>query len=137
MLTVEGPSFPNPNKTWLVTNEGFQTFGSSTFDQTGVNITPDGRLYLGAAIGSPSYVENYVRSKVSSWCSLVSNLADFATIQPHAAYSALNHGLSSKWTYLICRTTPSNSHLMKPLDEILPVHSPSTSPHGEPPTKRH
>ena len=108
------------------------TLGSSTFDQTEVNITPDGRLYLGAVIGSPSYVENYVRSKVSSWCSLVNNLADFATIQPHAAYSALNHGLSSKWTYL-CRTTPSISHLIKPRDEILPVHSPSTGPHGEPP----
>ena len=128
--------FPNPNKTWLVAKEGFQTVGSSTFDQTGVNITPDGRPHLGVAIGSPSYVENYVRSIVSSWCSLVSNLADFATIQPHAAYSALNHGLSSKWTYL-CQTTPSISHLMKPRDEILPVHSPSTSPPGEPHTKRH
>ena len=124
MLTKEGPSFgyfPNPNKTWLVTKEGFHTLGSSTFDQTGVNITPDGRPYLGAAIGSPSYVENYVQSKVSSWCSLVSNLADFATTQPQAAYSALNHGLSSKWTYL-SRTTPNISHLMKPLDEILRTH---------------
>ena len=94
------------------------TLGSSTFDQTGVNITPDGRPYLGTAIGSPSYVENY---KVSSWCSLVSNLADFATTQPQAAYTALNHGLSSKWTYL-SRTTPNISHLMKPLDEILRTH---------------
>ena len=121
MLTKEGPSFgyfPNPNKTWLVTKEGFHTLGSSTFDQTGVNITPDERPYLGAAIGSPSYVENYVQS---TWCSLVSNLADFATTQPQAAYSALNHGLSSKWTYL-SRTTPTIIHLMKPLDEILRTH---------------
>ena len=124
MLTKEGPSFgyfPNPNKTWLVTKEGFHTLGSYFFDWTGVNTTSDGRPYLGAPIGSPHYVENYVLSKVSSWCSLVSNLAEFATTQPHAAYSALNHGLSSKWTYL-CRTTPNISQLMIPLDEILRTH---------------
>ena len=113
--------FPNPNKTWLVTKEGFHTLGSCLFDRTGVNTTSDGRPYLGAAIGSPHYVENYVQSKVSSWCKLVSNLTEFATTQPHAAYSALIHGLSSKWTYL-CRTMPNISQLMIPLDEILLTH---------------
>ena len=69
MLTKEGPSFgyfPNPDKTWLVTKEGFHTLGSYFFDRTGVNTTSDGRPYLGAPIGSPHYVENYVLSKVSS-----------------------------------------------------------------------
>ena len=40
-----------------------------------------------------------------------------AVIQPHAAFSALTHGLKSKWTYL-CRTTPDIGSL-KPLDDAL------------------
>ena len=41
----EGPSFgyfPNPNKTWLVTKEGFHTLGSHIFDHTGVQIPGSG-----------------------------------------------------------------------------------------------
>ena len=65
-------------------------------------------------------MESFAESKVASWSALVTNLADIATTQPHAAYSALNHGLSSKWTYM-CRTTPSRimSQRLAPLDEAL------------------
>ena len=121
LLAREGPDFgyyPNPSKTWLVTKEGCHTAGLSTFAGTGVNVTPDGRPYLGAAVGSAEYVENYVKSKVDSWLSIVRNLTTIAKTQPHAAYSALTHGLSSKWTYL-CRTVPNISNLLKPLDDIL------------------
>ena len=120
-LTREGPDFgyfPNPSKTWLVTKEGCHAAGLSTFDGTGVNVTSDGRPYLGAAVGSAEYVENYVESKVSSWRSSVCNLTTIAKTQPHAAYSALTHGLSSKWTYL-SRTIPNISNLLKPLDDTL------------------
>ena len=121
ILTKEGPNFgyyPNPSKMWLVTKEGCHTAGLSTFAGTGVNVTPDGRPYLGAAIGSPEYVENYVKARVDSWLSIVRNLTTIAKTQPHAVYSALTHGLSSKWTYL-CRTVPNISNLLKPLDDIL------------------
>ena len=63
-------------------------------------------------------METFAESKVACWSSLVTNLADIATTQPHAAYSALNHGLSSKWTYM-CRTTPNMSHLLTPLEDVL------------------
>ena len=36
----------------------------------------------------------------------------------NAAFAALTHGLTSKWTYL-CRTTPGISQLMIPIDNIL------------------
>ena len=65
LFTREGPDFgyyPNPSKTWLVT---CHTAGLSTFAGTGVNVTSDGRPYLGAAVGSAKYMENYVKSRCS------------------------------------------------------------------------
>ncbi len=120
-LTVDGPNFdyyPNPSKTWLVTKEKYHCSGTSTFTGTGVNITPQGRPYLGAAIGSSDYVKRHVESKVTSWVSTIHNLTAIAKSQPQAAYSALTHGLSSKLSYL-SRTMPDTSHLFKPLDDIL------------------
>ena len=54
-----------------------------------------------------------------------STFCPYAKSQPHAAYSALVHGLSSKWSYL-SRVTPNISHLLIPLDfalrtELLPA----------------
>ena len=95
-LTREGPDlgyYPNPSKTWLVTKEGCQDVALSTFAGTGVNVTSNGRPYLGAAIGSAEFVESFVESKVSSWLSNMGNLTTIAETQPHAAYSALTHGL--------------------------------------------
>ena len=78
----------------------------------------DGRPYLGAAVGSRKFVKKHVESMVNSWLSCVCNLTTIAKTQPHAAYSALTHGLLSKWTYL-CRAVPNISNLLKPLDDIL------------------
>ena len=59
-----------------------------------------------------------MESMVSPWQSSLCNLTTIAKTQPHAVYSALTHGLSSKWTYL-CRTVPNISNLLKPLDDTL------------------
>ena len=45
-------------------------------------------------------------------------LADITVTQPHAAYSALTHGLMSKWTYL-SRTTPDIGPLLRPIDDAI------------------
>jgi len=37
------------------------------FAGSGVNITPNGRPYLGAALGSPDFIEEHLRSKVEEW----------------------------------------------------------------------
>ena len=84
--------FPiNPSMTWLVTKEGSHSLklGTDTFTDTGIDITSEGQPYLGAAIGSRKFVDEYVESKVSSWVSNVCNLALIAKTQPHAAYSTL------------------------------------------------
>ncbi len=69
-LASEGPSFgyyANPSKTWLVTKDGYLEEASAIFADCGVNITPNGRLYLGAVIGLQEFTAEYVRSKVSDW----------------------------------------------------------------------
>ena len=55
--------FPNASKTWLVTKEGLHEAPVSIFANTGVNVTPSGRPYLGAAIGFCEYVAGKVESK--------------------------------------------------------------------------
>ena len=120
-LVTEGPGygyFANPSKTWLITKEGHHANAISTFAGTGVNITPEGRPYLGTANSSKEYVEAHTEKKVSEWMSCVNQLTDIAKTQPHAAFAALTHGLMSKWTYL-SRTTPNIAPKMKPLDELL------------------
>ena len=98
-LASEGPGFgyfTNASKTWLVTKDGYLEKASAIFANSGVNITPDGRPYLVAAIGSQEFTKEFVRSKVRDWSSNISLLSEIAKSQPHAAFTALTHGLLSK-----------------------------------------
>ena len=45
---------------------------------------------------------------MTEWSSCVNTFSDIAKSQPQAAFSALTHGLLSKWTYL-CRVLPNIS----------------------------
>lgn len=90
---------------------------------------------LGAALGSPDFIEEHLRSKVREWTSCITLLSEIAKSQPHAAYSALIHGLSSKWSYL-SRVTPNISHLLIPLDialrtELLPALTDRPTPNDQ------
>ena len=91
--------FPNASKTWLVVKEQYLMHAQMLFANTCVNITADGRPYLGAAIGSTNYITQYVSCKISTCVHDLQLLSSFAVTQPHAAYSAFTHGLISKWLY--------------------------------------
>ena len=86
------------------------------FSGTGIQISKEGREYLGSAIGGQEFTSNLVRAKVNAWTNEVKQLSNYATSQPHAAYSAFTHGLSSKWKYLMRTTNTFSSHLRTPLD---------------------
>ena len=65
---------------------------------------------------------------VSQWAHGLSQLSLIATTQPHAAYTILTHGFSSKWKYFL-RTNPHIGDLLSPLElkirqQFLP-HPPS------------
>ena len=120
-LSTLGPSFgyfANPSKTWLITKEHHLSAAKSCFTGTGVNITHEGRSYLGAPIGTLEYIESFVKNKVEQWAYELSLLGKIASTQPHAAYPTFTHGLTSRWSYLI-RTTPHISSLLQPLESLI------------------
>ena len=136
-LLAQGQSFgyhPNASKTHLIVKEQFLDEARRLFEGTNVNITVHGKRHLGAAIGSREYTEQYVGDKVKAWTQELLQLAENATSQPHAAYAAFVHGLSSRWTYL-SRTIPEVSDLFQPLeDAIHQVFIPSLT--GRPPCSK-
>ena len=116
-----GPEYgyhPNAFKTWLIVKESKLEEASAIFRETGVNITAEGKRHLGAALGTPVFVESYVQQKVAGWAREVERLSSIAATQPQAAYAALTHGLISKWTYL-SRTVPNIEDLFKPLEDVI------------------
>ena len=109
----------NASKTWLITkSEHLASIASATFAGSGVQVTPAGRPYLGAAIGTSEFVHSYVESKVAMWMKELDYLATFAVSQPHAAHSAFTHGFSNKWSYL-SRTIPGIGSLLQPLESSI------------------
>ena len=79
-----GPSYgyyPNASKTWLVTKEAHLQEATILFEGTGIHITAQGRPQLGAAVGTPSYVNQYVADKVQQWTTELERLSDIAKTQ--------------------------------------------------------
>ena len=107
-LTSIGPKygyFPKSSKCLLVVKPGFEESAKSIFEGTNIHITTGGTRHLGAAIGSKEYREDYVATKVKTWIEEIHVLTDIASTQPHAVYSALLHGVASRWSF-VSRTIP-------------------------------
>ena len=90
--------------------QGYHSAAVAPFEGTNVNVTSEGRPYLGAAIGTKEFIQHYIKSKVCEWSNDVETLTFIAKTQPYAAYSAFTHGLSNKWhvkNYLEYWTNPA------------------------------
>ena len=61
------------------------------FKGTGTTISTYEERCLGEAIGTTSFLCQYVERKVKSWVNEVENLSKVAESQPHAAYAAFTH----------------------------------------------
>ena len=120
-LVSYGPRFgynPNPCKTWLVVKPEHLPAAEEHFRGSGVNITIQGHRYLGAPLGSKSFVEDFIRDKISCWGSEIRRLSEIAKFQPQAAYAVFTHALTSRWTFLM-RTAPGIEPLLQPLEEAI------------------
>ena len=87
--------FVNVAKTWLVTKDHLFQDSMSSFSGSGIRVTSNGHPYLGAAIGSESYIQSFIADKVKGRSEEITVLARFVESQPHADYCAFTHGLSS------------------------------------------
>ena len=99
-LAEIGPKYchkSNALNTWLIVKEDKSDDAIATFQETGVNITLERKAHFGAALGMRSFVTS--QKAIFGWVREVEQLSLFAFSQPHAAYSAFTHGLTSNWTY--------------------------------------
>ena len=64
---------------------------------TAISVTTEGQKHLGAALGSRSYLEEYVNDKVVDWVNEVKRLAEFSVSQPQACFAAFTFGLKHRW----------------------------------------
>ena len=99
--------YPNASKTWLIVKEGSLEEATAIFEGTDVTITVKGRRHLGAAIGTSTFIQNYIQQKVSTWIREVEYLSS------NAAYAAFTHDQINKCTYL-SRTIPDIDEFLQP-----------------------
>ena len=122
MLNVQGPKygyFPNPCKTVLLLKDPDNVLqAEALFSNSGVQIKIDGHRYLGAAIGKASFVEEYVKEKVTKWIKDIKELSKYAVDEPQIALSAYTKGVCHRWAF-IQRTIPGISSLFAPLEDCL------------------
>ena len=107
--------FPNIKKCWLTIKPEREQAARKVFRDTAINVTIEGDKHLGAALGSRSFLEEYVGEKVDELVNEVTKLADFTISQPQASYAAFTFGLRHHWTYFL-RTLPDISELLEPLE---------------------
>lgn len=106
-LSQKGPGygyFPNSKKTWLVVKDIHYDQAKIVFKDTHINITTDGRPYLGSAIGKEHFVNDHIKNKIAEWDNELEMLTTYAKPCPQAAYTVLLHSLFNEWNYLM-RTT--------------------------------
>ena len=110
--------FPKASKSWLVVKEERLEEAKELFKGAGINITTEGRKYLGGYIGTDEGKKKYVQELVDEWKSQIEKLSDIARSEPQAAYSAFTAGFKHKLTYFM-RTIPDISEILRPVDEVI------------------
>ena len=87
----------NSLKTFLLVKPEFEEIAISTFVGSGISVVTDGVRCLGSAIGTMDFVSTYIKDKVQEWQRELQLLENVASTKPHAAYTALIHGLRGRW----------------------------------------
>ena len=116
-----GPMFgyhPNALKCWLIVKPNKYEEAMEAFQNTGINVTTEGRRHLGAALGLRDFLEDYVNKKAEQWIEEVIKLSEFANSQPQACFAAYTFGLKHRWTCFM-RTLPDIQDLLRPLEDAL------------------
>ena len=119
-----GPAFgylPNASKSWLIVKEEALQKAQSIFNESGINITVNGKRHLGAPLGTNAFAQSFVETKVADWVNEIKRLSVVARTQPQAAYAVLTHGFMGRWAYLM-RSMPGIEGLLQPLEDAIRHH---------------
>ena len=92
--------YTNSGKTILLVDDSLLDLAHEVFRGTGVQIATKGVRYLGSAVGDRDFSRSFLDQKVDEWLEELKVLAKFAQTEPHAAFTALTHGLRGRYTYL-------------------------------------
>ena len=122
-IALYGPKLgynPNAAKSWLVVKPHTEVCAREVYmyEGTNINITTEGRKYIGGFIGSESGSGEYAEELVSSWCEQLKVLSKIAKTKPQAAYAAFVSGFKYKLTYYI-RTVPNIKQHLVQLDALV------------------
>ena len=82
-----GGYFPNASNTWIITKQHYHAEVIAILSQR----------HLGAALGTCTFAESFVKKRVSEWIYEIKLLSQIAVSQPHEAYASLTHSLIHKW----------------------------------------
>ena len=74
--------FVNSFKSHLLVKDDNLAIGTNLFCDTDVQVSTAGHRYLGAPLGSESFIESYITSKVSEWLAEIHKLAELANTSP-------------------------------------------------------
>ena len=117
--------YPNGAKTHVLAKPEHTEAAKEIVKGTGITVSSEGKRYLGGAMGTTSFLHQYVERKVNGWVKEIEKLSKFTRTQPHAAYAACTHGLSSRVNYLL-RVTDlkalSSPDLLQPLETAIQSH---------------
>ena len=120
-IVSRGPKLgynPNTSTSWLVVKPQAEEKAREIFGGTSIDITTEGRKYLGGYTGSESGCRKYAEELVSSWCDQLTVLSKIAKMELQAAYVAFVSGFKHKLTYYI-RTMSNIKHHLTQLDSFV------------------
>ena len=117
--------FPNGSKTHVLAKPQYAEATKEIFRDTGVVVSAEEKRYLGGAIGTCTFIHQFIERRVEQWVKELENLCKIAETQPHAAYAAFTHGLSSRWNYLlrvIDWEESESKHALESLENTISLH---------------
>lgn len=120
-ILIQGPRlgyYPNASKTWLVVKQEVVEQAKVIFRDTSINITCEGRKYLGGFIGTNTSRDEYAKDLVSNWNQQLQSLCKVAKSEPQAAFNGFCTGFRHKLTYHM-RVLPNLSEHLNTLDAII------------------
>ena len=75
--------YVNETKSWMILKHGNKlTYVQTMFKETNINFITEGKRYLGVAVGSKNFCDEYASGKVSDWCDELDRVSEIQSVNP-------------------------------------------------------